>query len=255
MFTKIMKVCGVASVMIVALFVAALVLVPDPEENYSQENNTPVPTEQPPEAEVKTEITGPAETPSQQITRTVAEPNEPGSEVIQSLNQIQEMLKSLDKRIVSIEDELDLARLQEAEPQESAEPDNLSNEEYSADSLAALEKRKQYFNTLEQVFAEEIDEQTTTEKQSYFENMIGSQAKWQNDASVQSVSCSQERCKLIVRIDDDMDATARFELDGMIMLSQGDLPSSMVREIKNGDGTEDMVVYFAKSRSAFPARE
>jgi len=156
MYTKILKVGGLVSAAIVGLFVVALFLLPSSDETDFGETNTPVPIAQPLEEIVKTEVTDLTETPPQQSI--MVQSTGPDPEVIQSLNQIQEMLKTMDKRIVSIEDELDLARLEEAAPQELAESDKLSDEEYSAGNLAAQEKQKQWLkDELEPAIMQELD--------------------------------------------------------------------------------------------------
>lgn len=177
--------------------------------------------------------------------------------IISILKQMQGNLEQLDSRITSMEDELELKRLDEGalSEQDSAE-ENIRDPDTDPELIAAnvvrQEARKQYFLDVENTIFQTADDEFTQQVNSSFQALVESNEKWVNLTSVQSTDCGNEFCKVVLNYSKDLDPISQFEFDGMAYIWNKDLPRAKAIYQTRSDGSTDIIMYFAKTGSRLP---
>ncbi len=115
-------------------------------------------------------------------------------ELLKNLKKIQGLLASMDQRIRVLEQTDDIEQLDDTEQDPQSLPDEQSDDEFSAQSMAEQAARQRYYENLEQTITQTADESFTHEVHASFEDLVTSRDEWANKTFVKSANCGGEFC-------------------------------------------------------------
>jgi hypothetical protein len=178
--------------------------------------------------------------------------------LVNAIDEIQDGIENLDKRVEAIESRPAVVASAQPAPEPAVHDVDEVLDQQDADThptAAQLEKqaaRKAYYESMEQAIWTAPDEAFTEDVATSFREMVASREDWAGNASIEVATCGGSYCKLVLNYDNDMDPTALFELDAGVFLWNKDLPTATAYSESLPDGTTNMVLYFARRGADLP---
>ncbi len=179
--------------------------------------------------------------------------------VIGLLENIQQTVGNLEKRIDGIDQDMEGLRLDveqatgaNGRPQEP-ERKNLTEQEVAAQAAAQQAAMDTLFQNIETTINTEYDEGFSQEISSTYDAFVNSGESWTKGVNIKSTDCGGNLCKVVMTYPKTMDPTDQFELDGRFLIEvMSKLPQSIAKERHLPSGEVEQITYFAKTGTELP---
>lgn len=191
---------------------------------------------------------------------TLRDYTQPLARTLNALTNIQASIDMLEKRLTSVERELDAVRLDVGhkvgrdyyEAEKEKRRGNERDEPFLQQRQATA-RRRAYFHNLDRSIVDNADPLLSQEINAIYTSILASGEEWAQDAELVSSECGGDFCKVVINHPNDMPPMAQLTLDAEILLQVMDeFPRSISKSQTKPDGSTNLIVYFAKKGANMP---